>query len=186
MWSRHNYFGPGTSDYTTTPVDVDDEIAKEHDLLYERAISFRDIQQADVKAIGKFTDDVFNTGNWHSLVGAVGLGIKAVVEKALGTNVYPFTLQAAKGRTADHSTKGIYNTPTDSENEVIKRRRQKVGIKEGVYRKQLKKAARRRTPEEDKRNEIPKTTRNPGRRGNKKKRIGSRTSILETATTGVA
>lgn len=103
MWARHNFFGPGESDYSQRPIDSDDRIAMRHDLLYERARSFKDIHVADSIAIREFASDV---GNWHSLIGAVGLGVKYGVEGSIGTNIYP-RLQVASGRTGNLLTKAI-------------------------------------------------------------------------------
>lgn len=105
MWFTHNYFGTEESDYTTTTIDKDDEIACEHDLLYERAISFWDIHKADLIAIGQFTSDFLHTGNWHSEVGPVGLDIKAITERVLGTNRHSFDLQGRLGKVDARSMK---------------------------------------------------------------------------------
>lgn len=115
---KHNYFGPGKSNYTTQPVDSDDAIAREHDLLYEEATSLNDIQTADAKAIKDFTIDALVNRNYHSVLGAAGLGIKYVTEKAIGRVIYPFNLQEGKEKTDNPSTREISGTPIDSNTET--------------------------------------------------------------------
>lgn len=99
MWTPHNYFGPGESDYSTEPVDADDGIAREHDLLYEQAKTPFDIHVADAKAVLDFGTDFYNTGNWHSLLGATALGFKLFGETISNRVFYP-NLQGAFDVTA--------------------------------------------------------------------------------------
>lgn len=40
----NNYFGPGRSDYRVVPVDADNCIAREHDLLYESPQTYEDVR----------------------------------------------------------------------------------------------------------------------------------------------
>lgn len=85
----HNYIGPGTNlSASAKPVDQDDYIAKEHDLGYHELLKeihsrnidsaefFDRVQELDTKAIYEFFDDYHKTGNWHSLIGAIGLTVK--------------------------------------------------------------------------------------------------------------
>jgi hypothetical protein len=58
MWQAHNYFRPGPSDYSSTPIDSDDDgIAREHDLLYESAKTLDDIHRAVSRAIRDFWNE---------------------------------------------------------------------------------------------------------------------------------
>lgn len=79
----HNYVGPGTDDFNKEPVDQDDAIALEHDTAYERARSSQDIYKADKEARNLFFNDFISNSNAHSLLGALGLGVKNVVEENL-------------------------------------------------------------------------------------------------------
>lgn len=132
MWTRHNFFGPGPSDYTQRPIDADDRIAMEHDLLYERARSFDDIHVSDAKAIKQFGKDFITTGNWHSLVGFAGIGSKYVVEGILHKNIYPnLQRQINSEKTVNHSTKaiigGVIKSTTDKHKDVHKKRKDVEG-----------------------------------------------------------
>lgn len=84
----HRYLGPGNPVINGPPVDEDDRIAQLHDQAYERAGSDSDIRAADRIAIGRFASDFLTTGNWHSAVGAFGLGAKYLGESAVGVQ-YP-------------------------------------------------------------------------------------------------
>jgi hypothetical protein len=90
MWTSHNFFGPGKSDYTQRPIDNDDRIEMKHDLLYEKAKSFNDIHKADSMAIREFSYDLMTRGNWHSLVSAVGIGVKYGFEGSIRKDGQPF------------------------------------------------------------------------------------------------
>lgn len=84
----HRFLGPGTKDLGADPVDVDDHIAKHHDIAYRDALSEQDIFTADSQAIGEFWEDFSKTWNPHSLIGFGGLGIKHLAEKAWGKPLY--------------------------------------------------------------------------------------------------
>nr|QHA33809.1 hypothetical protein [Atrato Denso-like virus 1]QHA33815.1 hypothetical protein [Atrato Denso-like virus 1] len=90
---KHNYFGPGNQSRAEgnplEPVDEDDRIASRHDDAYYRAQTKEDIYSADRTAIGEFSKDFFTTGNWHSGLGAAGIGLKHGFEKLTGSVVYP-------------------------------------------------------------------------------------------------
>lgn len=82
----HNFLGPGSDlNSGNHPIDEDDLIAYGHDLQYQKAKSSQDIRSADRQAIGKFASDFYETGNYHSAIGAFGLGIK-YAGKTLITN----------------------------------------------------------------------------------------------------
>lgn len=85
---RHRYLGPGNPLDNGPPVDRDDEIARQHDTEYEQATAAEHIRASDRKAIGSFGRDFITTGNWHSAVGALGLGAKYGVESVTGV-LYP-------------------------------------------------------------------------------------------------
>lgn len=90
---RHNYLGPGNTaraeGNTLEPVDSDDLIAQEHDDAYHYAKTKEDVFAADKKAIHEFASDAWKNRNWHSAVGAVGLGIKHGVERLSDKVYYP-------------------------------------------------------------------------------------------------
>ncbi|KAL1476981.1 hypothetical protein MTO96_017850 [Rhipicephalus appendiculatus] len=77
----HRYLGPGNPLRNGDPVDEDDRIARRHDEAYERARSHEDVFAADQESTALFLDDFRRTGNWHSAIGAVGLGTKNIVEQ---------------------------------------------------------------------------------------------------------
>ncbi len=89
----HNYFGPGNSVNNGVPIDEDDRIAQLHDNQYNSARTYQDIHKSDSQAITNFYSDFSKTGNYHSAIGAVGLGAKYVVEGALGRTLYPFNMK---------------------------------------------------------------------------------------------
>lgn len=84
----HKYIGPGNELDRGAPIDVDDAIALEHDKAYQNAKSFKDIQAADEKAFHDFIADWRDHGNYHSLIGAIGIYGKIYVEKITG-QLYP-------------------------------------------------------------------------------------------------
>ncbi|KAL1472990.1 hypothetical protein MTO96_039012 [Rhipicephalus appendiculatus] len=85
----HRYLGPGNPLRNGDPVDEDDGIAKSHDEAYERAKSHVDVFAADQASAALFLNDFRRTGNWHSALGAVGLGTKNIVEQyVLGRSLY--------------------------------------------------------------------------------------------------
>lgn len=83
------YLGPGNKLKIGIPVDTDDEIAQVHDNEYHIAQSKIDIWNADRKAIRSFYNDARSNLNWHSAIGAAGLGIKHLAEKATNSVIYP-------------------------------------------------------------------------------------------------
>lgn len=89
LYPGHNYLGPGNTINEGEPIDTDDAIAREHDIAYNRARNNEDIFNADNIAIEKFSKDAYDTGNIHSVVGAVGLSAKHLVEKLSNKVIYP-------------------------------------------------------------------------------------------------
>nr|QTE03713.1 MAG: hypothetical protein [Periparus ater parvoviridae sp.] len=90
LFPGHRYLGPGNKLDNGKPVDVDDEIAQEHDSAYHQAKSEADIFKADGVAISKFNHDFASNHNFHSLVGSAGLNVKNFVEESvLGRVLYP-------------------------------------------------------------------------------------------------
>lgn len=89
----HKYLGPGNksqlSGNTAVPVDKDDEIAAKHDNAYEVAKTKQDIYDADWSAVKEFGSDFIETGNYHSAIGAVGLGVKTAAERLTNRVFYP-------------------------------------------------------------------------------------------------
>lgn len=93
----HNYLGPGNPhDSGLTPVDIDDQISAQHDLEYAKSQTEQDILKADAKAQHDFESDAIDTGNPHSVLGALGLKIKTEIEKKIGVQ-YPKLPDANKG-----------------------------------------------------------------------------------------
>lgn len=89
LFPGHRYLGPGNPQRNGDPVDEDDGIAKSHDEAYERARSHEDVFAADQASAALFLNDFRRTGNWHSALGAVGLGTKNIVEQyVLGRSLY--------------------------------------------------------------------------------------------------
>lgn len=84
----HKYIGPGNSLNRGAPVDRDDEIARKHDLAYRDATKYDHIRQADKKAILDFGEDALSNWNYHSALGAAGIGLKYGVESFAGVQ-YP-------------------------------------------------------------------------------------------------
>lgn len=85
LWG-HRYLGPGNEIRAGEPVDSDDAIAEIHDLQYQ--IGPEDVSAADATAVDRFVEDFQRTGNFHSLLGGVGLQIKRTVEGVTG-QLYP-------------------------------------------------------------------------------------------------
>lgn len=89
LFPGHRYLGPGNRLHNGEPVDEDDRIARRHDEAYSRAQSDADVFAADRQYTKEFFKDFVSTGNWHSALGAVGLGTKNLVEeKVLGRSLY--------------------------------------------------------------------------------------------------
>ncbi|KAH7948656.1 hypothetical protein HPB51_015753 [Rhipicephalus microplus] len=85
----HRYLGPGNPLRNGDQVDEDDGRAKSHDKTYEQATSHEDVFAADQASAALFLNDFRRTRNWHSALGAVGLGTKNIVEQyILGCSLY--------------------------------------------------------------------------------------------------
>lgn len=98
----HNYLGPGNPIENGEPVDEDDRIARRHDILYYAATSVEDIRAANRSAIVDFTKDFLYTGNYHSAIGSVGLGLKYIGESVFGVQ-YPGDVESRKRKRSDMS-----------------------------------------------------------------------------------
>lgn len=83
-WYGHRYLGPGNKLKNGEPVDEDDEIARIHDNLYDRAKTEEDIREADRDAIKHF----WELQSPHGYLGAAGLAAKYGVESLTGV-LYP-------------------------------------------------------------------------------------------------
>lgn len=84
----HRYLGPGNPLRNGEPVDSDDRIVERHDWAYEFSQTDGDVRRVDREAIGEFSRDAIVNCNWHSVVGAAGLGAKYAVETVTGVQ-YP-------------------------------------------------------------------------------------------------
>lgn len=89
VFPGHKYLGPGNKLNVGAPVDTDDLIAKHHDLAYETACTIDDVHIADKNAIFEFLIDWLKNKNWHSAIGAMGLGLKHLAEVVCGRIFYP-------------------------------------------------------------------------------------------------
>lgn len=105
----HNYIGPGNSMPNGPPIDIDDAIAMQHDIEYEKAESADDIRrmreliyQADVKAIFDFYKEWKDNYNWHALIGSAGLTLKAGFELLLGRPLHPTELKRQPNSVAQY------------------------------------------------------------------------------------
>nr|QOD39527.1 VP [uncultured densovirus] len=114
-FKHHNFLGPGNEhDSGLEPIDTDDKIARIHDTRYALATHQQDILDADADAIVEFGKDAYDNTNIHSAIGAVGLGIKHVGEKAFGVK-YPANLPVSvpdKGKMdekKDNKNKGRFH-----------------------------------------------------------------------------
>lgn len=107
----HNYLGPG-SDLKSgkQPVDEDDQIALLHDRLYEQSTSEEEIRKADLDTIKRFGKSALQ-GNWHSGIGAVGLGSKYLLESLTGVLYPKMPPSGAKRRKNDETA--IENSASD-------------------------------------------------------------------------
>lgn len=103
----HKYLGPGTDlRDSETPADLDDQIAKEHDLAYAEGGDAKRIRLADEHAASDFIADFHDSGNVHSAVSSIGLSAKALIERGLG-NIYGATASS-------HNSMPHHRPPTDS------------------------------------------------------------------------
>jgi hypothetical protein len=84
----HKYLGPGNTLHGQAPLDRDDANSEKHDIAYSNAETQGDIEKADKEFIHDAISDVLETGNPHSILGALGIGIKAAAEKVVGP-IYP-------------------------------------------------------------------------------------------------
>nr|QOD39458.1 ORF1 [uncultured densovirus] len=90
----HKFLGPGNTLNDNTPVDEDDHIALDHDRKYSEAKTTDDVHAADDEAIHDFITDVLVNKNPHSVLGALGIGIKRTAETAIGVQ-YPANLPSS-------------------------------------------------------------------------------------------
>jgi len=77
----HNYVGPGNDLDGVEAVDNDDSIARLHDEDYDRGAS---VPISDDIAISLFADEA-RKGSIHSIIGALGLSLKRILELGFGT-----------------------------------------------------------------------------------------------------
>lgn len=102
----HRYIGPGNTVDETEPVDVDDDIAREHDIAYEKANTQEDVQEADRQGASEFLSDVIHNNNPHSIAGYIGLKAKEKVESVLGVQYPPNLPISSSGMS--HRSEGSY------------------------------------------------------------------------------
>ncbi|CAH1390928.1 unnamed protein product [Nezara viridula] len=109
IFRNHIYFGIGNPISDDPPFDRDDEIARDHDIAYCKAKTFDDIKNADSKAIREFWMDLLETSNWHSLVGAVALGVKTGAERIVCHPIYPWKPGSSCRRRIPSAVDGLGN-----------------------------------------------------------------------------
>nr|QOD39531.1 VP [uncultured densovirus] len=102
----HRYIGPGNTVDDTLPVDVDDDIAREHDINYEKAQTQEDVQEADRQGASEFLSDVIHNNNIHSVAGYIGLKAKEKVESVIGVQYPPNLPVSSSGMS--HRSEGSY------------------------------------------------------------------------------
>ncbi|KAL3189788.1 hypothetical protein MRX96_020816 [Rhipicephalus microplus] len=88
LFPGHWNLGPANPLRNGDRVDKEDSIAKSHDEAYEGVTSHEDIFAADEASATLLLNDFRRTGNWHSALGAVGLGTKNVEQYILGRSLY--------------------------------------------------------------------------------------------------
>lgn len=98
----HKYIGPGNSLDNGEPIDVDDQIARRHDHAYNNAENTQQIVEADEFAIAEFWGDFKSSGNFHSALGAAGIGLKYAVEKVVGVQ-YPRVMKRVADSTSENN-----------------------------------------------------------------------------------
>nr|QTE04119.1 MAG: capsid protein [Emberiza tristrami parvoviridae sp.] len=111
----HKYIGPGNTLNEGDPVDFDDYLAQQHDQAYENANSESDIQEADRHTANDFLSH-FVEGNYHSGLGALGLGLKSQVEKYTGV------LYGMPNKNREHpyaKNLGVRGAPSTSQNSQV-------------------------------------------------------------------
>lgn len=67
-------------------MDTDDWIAQKHDVAYSQ--NPNNVQIADERAVDEFINDWTHTGNWHSIIGGIGIQAKRTYENVFGQQ-YP-------------------------------------------------------------------------------------------------
>lgn len=84
----HKYLGPGNPINNGKPVNKADEIARQHDIAYDKSTTKNEIFNADEKAIASFSKEkgISNT------IGEFGLSTKHFVEKGINRTIYPWNL----------------------------------------------------------------------------------------------
>ena len=88
-----NHIGPGNNLNNVPVLSKADGVARIHDIEYNKAVSQKEVRQADLKAIKSF----WNTGSIQGKIGAAGLGIKYAGESLLGVK-YPNNLPIISGK----------------------------------------------------------------------------------------
>lgn len=89
VFPGYKYLGPGNSLNKGAPNNLDDQIAYDHDVEYDRAQSDSDVRAADWKAIQRFGKSA-SQGGLGGILGTVGLGSKYAIESLTGV-LYPKT-----------------------------------------------------------------------------------------------
>nr|QRQ90263.1 MAG: hypothetical protein 4 [Parvoviridae sp.] len=85
---EHKFLGPGNTVNDKVAHDLDDEFARVHDILYANATTQQDISDADEHFLFDTVSDIIDNGNYHSLVGYLGIKFKTLLENIVGVQ-YP-------------------------------------------------------------------------------------------------
>lgn len=110
----HRYIGPGNTIDDTEPVDLDDSIAKEHDINYEKAKTQEDVQEADRQGADEFLSDFIDNKNPHSAIGYIGLKAKEKFESIVGVQ-YPPNLPSVSGMSNSRVARALGKYPVDKD-----------------------------------------------------------------------
>nr|QTE03949.1 MAG: structural protein [Phylloscopus proregulus ambidensovirus] len=121
------YIGSGNSLDSGAPTSLTDADARDHDIAYDKAKSFQDIQEADNTLLKQTGDHVAETlsggGDFtnfvHSAITGTGIGIKSSVEKAIGKPIYPQMPAAGEKRAGDNTVSSTTNVKQAKANPVI-------------------------------------------------------------------
>lgn len=109
-WPNYNYLGPGNSLDRGAPVSPVDAAARDHDIAYDRALTFDDVKAADEKAISSFSSRLFSEEHTAALMGVYGLASKTITERLYGQPIYP-SLSNLRNRSLHAPGNISYSTP---------------------------------------------------------------------------
>jgi len=122
---QHNYVGPGNAIDSAEAVDAPDEIAREHDIVYQAiqdsgVVDLESVNRADTDAAVEFFESAINSESVStgllSAASGVALTAKATAEKyLLGAPIYP------RMPIRSHKRKGTTENPLDQDPGKVRR-----------------------------------------------------------------